>query len=410
MDLFTNETDNSTSLIPSMPINLRININNDTSVATIQWDQPIKNSSYITGYELRNYNNILQSFNSSSNITTLSLTNNTPYSLTIAAIFPGGFITSDRTIFTYKPNSTSPIPNYNITARINFNSNNDTVTIEWDKPIENSSYIKGYELRNNNNILKSFNSLPHTETISLPKNTPYFLTLLTLYEEKTELSWSFGYNPNPNSNSPIPNGPIYTNLNINDDTSVATILWDKPKENSSYITGYQLRNNNNILQSFNSSTNIATISLTNNTPYSLTLLTLYEGGSVLSASFVFTYKNKFNSEVPTSFVADDLKTIPECKPGWDECGGLPPNTTGTQENNYNPLKYIYIIFHLILTLFAIYLSFKCNEGFDFLSLLMAIFFPYIYIIYKYATSDTFCNILKNEVDDIDDKELNKSDE
>jgi hypothetical protein len=134
-------------------------------------------------------------------------------------------------------NSNSPIPNYNITGRINFNSDNYTPTIEWDKPIENSSYIKGYELRNNNNILKSFNSLPHTETISLPKNTPYFLTLLTLYEGKTELSWSFGYNPNPNSNSPIPNGPINTKLNFNDDTSVATIEWDKPKENSSYITG-----------------------------------------------------------------------------------------------------------------------------------------------------------------------------
>ena len=57
------------------------------------------------------------------------------------------------------------------------------------------------------------------------------------------------------------------------------------------------------------------------------------------------------------------------------------------------LLNIYSIFHFILTLFAIYISFKCNEGFDFLSLLMAIFFPYIYIIYKYATSDNFCDIL-----------------
>ena len=68
----------------------------------------------------------------------------------------------------------------------------------------------------------------------------------------------------------------------------------------------------------------------------------------------------------------------------------------TNENNSNPLKYIYTIFHSILTLFAIYLSFKCNEGFDFLGFLMAIFFPYIYIIYKYATSDNFCDIIKSE--------------
>ena len=46
----------------------------------------------------------------------------------------------------------SPIPNYNINARIKFNYDNDTVIIEWDKPIENNSYIKGYQLRNNNNI------------------------------------------------------------------------------------------------------------------------------------------------------------------------------------------------------------------------------------------------------------------
>ena len=56
------------------------------------------------------------------------------------------------------------------------------------------------------------------------------------------------------------------------------------------------------------------------------------------------------------------------------------------ENNSNPFKYIYSIFHSILTLFAIYLSFKCNEGFDFLGFVMAIFFPYIYIIYIIFTS------------------------
>jgi len=68
----------------------------------------------------------------------------------------------------------------------------------------------------------------------------------------------------------------------------------------------------------------------------------------------------------------------------------------SNENNSNPFKYIYSIFHFILTLFAIYLSFKCNEGFDFLGFVMAIFFPYIYIIYKYATTDTFCDIIKSE--------------
>jgi hypothetical protein len=323
----------------------------------------------------------------------------------------------------------SPIPNYNINARIKFNYDNDTVIIEWDKPIENNSYIKGYQLRNNNNILESFNSLPHTSTISLTNNTPYFLTLLTIYEEKTELSWSFGGTYKSNSNLPIPNGPINTKLDINPDTHVATLQWDKPKENSSYITGYQLKNHNNILQSFSPTSNIATINLTNNTRYSLTLETLYVGGSIISAVVNFTpnLTTKNNSNIPTSLPTTLPATLPAslpatlpttlpatlpatlplepnkisndfpiraavCRPG--ECG-LPFETIKT-ENNYNPLKYIYTIFHSILTLFAIYLSFKCNEGFDFLGFLMAIFFPYIYIIYKYATSETFCDILNDE--------------
>ena len=208
------------------------------------------------------------------------------------------------------------------------------------------------------------------------------------------------------SDLPIPNGPINTNIDINPDTHVATLQWDKPKENSSYITGYQLKNHNNILQSFSPTSNIATINLTNNTRYSLTLETLYEGGSIISAFWNFTpnLTTKNNSNIPVSFptslplepnkISNDLPMrTTVCRPG--ECG-LPLEPIKTEENNYNPLKYIYIIFHSILTLFAIYLSFKCNEGFDFLGFLMAIFFPYIYIIYKYATTDTFCDILNDE--------------
>ena len=58
-------------------------------------------------------------------------------------------------------------------------------------------------------------------------------------------------------------------------------------------------------------------------------------------------------------------------------------------------KTIYSIFHSIVAFFAIYLSFKCNGGFSFGGFLMAIFFPYIYIIYIYATTGSFCNINEN---------------
>ena len=55
---------------------------------------------------------------------------------------------------------------------------------------------------------------------------------------------------------------------------------------------------------------------------------------------------------------------------------------------------IYSIFHSILSFFAIYLSFKCNKGsFNFVDFFMAIFFPYIYIIYKYVNNKRLCGIL-----------------
>jgi hypothetical protein len=50
-------------------------------------------------------------------------------------------------------------------------------------------------------------------------------------------------------------------------------------------------------------------------------------------------------------------------------------------------KTIYSIFHSIIAFFAIYLSFKCNNGFSFGGFIMAIFFPYIYIIYKAAMNN-----------------------
>ena len=42
---------------------------------------------------------------------------------------------------------------------------------------------------------------------------------------------------------------------------------------------------------------------------------------------------------------------------------------------------IYSIFHTLMAFFACYLSYKCNGGFHTSSFLLAIFFPYIYIIY-----------------------------
>lgn len=56
--------------------------------------------------------------------------------------------------------------------------------------------------------------------------------------------------------------------------------------------------------------------------------------------------------------------------------------------NKNPMYYISIIIrkilYMILSLYALYLSFKCNKGFDFGSVVVAILFSPIYIVYRMA--------------------------
>jgi hypothetical protein len=64
--------------------------------------------------------------------------------------------------------------------------------------------------------------------------------------------------------------------------------------------------------------------------------------------------------------------------------------------NCNNGKYIYSVFHVIMALLAIYLSFRCNnKEFRIGSFLAAFFFPYIYIIYILATMGT-CGIIENK--------------
>lgn len=53
-------------------------------------------------------------------------------------------------------------------------------------------------------------------------------------------------------------------------------------------------------------------------------------------------------------------------------------------------RYMYSVFHTIMSLVAIYLSFKCNKGFEFGPFLVACCCPYIYIIYTLATKG-ICN-------------------
>ena len=56
----------------------------------------------------------------------------------------------------------------------------------------------------------------------------------------------------------------------------------------------------------------------------------------------------------------------------------------------NPLKNIYSFLYSFIILFAIYLSFKCNQRFNFGSFLLALFFSPFYILYVIVIKK-FCN-------------------
>jgi hypothetical protein len=79
-------------------------------------------------------------------------------------------------------------------------------------------------------------------------------------------------------------------------------------------------------------------------------------------------------------------------PGTPLPGSSQTDTVVVVERESSPMKTVYSVFHLVVSVFAIYLSFKCNSGFDFGAFLMACCCPYIYVIYKFATSDNFCGI------------------
>ena len=65
------------------------------------------------------------------------------------------------------------------------------------------------------------------------------------------------------------------------------------------------------------------------------------------------------------------------------------NKKKTRED-FNNTGSIGLIFHFIIGLVALYLSFKCNDGFDLGSFLIACCCPYIYIIYVLSTKQNMC--------------------
>lgn len=77
----------------------------------------------------------------------------------------------------------------------------------------------------------------------------------------------------------------------------------------------------------------------------------------------------------------------KCKKCNNECNNKCNNDSG---------KTLYLIFHIVLSLLAFYLSWKCNnQTFDLYSFISALLFPYFYIIYILSTRGS-CGIIFNE--------------
>ena len=53
---------------------------------------------------------------------------------------------------------------------------------------------------------------------------------------------------------------------------------------------------------------------------------------------------------------------------------------------------MYSIFHTITAVFALYLSFKCNRGFNLPDFLLACCCPVLYILYRFVVSPDFCEM------------------
>jgi len=73
------------------------------------------------------------------------------------------------------------------------------------------------------------------------------------------------------------------------------------------------------------------------------------------------------------------------------------NYENNEQKKKNKSEYcnLYLISHLVISFFAIYLSWRCNNGFNLCSFSFALFCPYLYIIWALATKGG-CGIFDNQ--------------
>ena len=72
----------------------------------------------------------------------------------------------------------------------------------------------------------------------------------------------------------------------------------------------------------------------------------------------------------------------------------PTTTSSSSEDTYYTYDPFFTLIAYIMFFFAIYLSFKCNNGFSVWGFLGAFLFSPIYIIYKLTSTPKMCNLIK----------------
>ena len=86
---------------------------------------------------------------------------------------------------------------------------------------------------------------------------------------------------------------------------------------------------------------------------------------------------------PASIVNEDLERKPKPQPQF--CS-------------------LYMVTHMIISFFAIYLSWRCNNGFKLLPFLAALLCPYLYIIWALATKGG-CGVFENSLSTVSPSSL-----
>jgi len=73
--------------------------------------------------------------------------------------------------------------------------------------------------------------------------------------------------------------------------------------------------------------------------------------------------------------------------GYEPANYIPDEKKDNEQTKIKSQLYsLYSITHLIISFFAIYLSWRCNNGFNILAFLAALCCPYLYIIWALATN------------------------